>query len=1315
MKIESIDLGLRPTLQTARIDGLAQRDLRSATWRGDDLLIRKMSGDVLVLKGALVKLLAKPAYFLVLDDVPVPLALFAPQLPQAHALGAPHVPPFSRELSIAIGRSPKGRGGIERGLATADESWADQAWAMLAATERYGVEPVDPTTPEQALAQQPPKPAPARSPVAEAPPATADEGTGGLTAGGEAAAVVPAEPAAASGGWFSSLSTWTLLGWAAVGTGVYQIASRQGSAPAPAPFQAQIQGMVMLGPVVAGNDLKVVVVDGNGQALGAAATVDDTGAFTFQLTRRPVGGVVKVIVEGGDDAEADYADEAQLKLASFAGVDSLQAYMTWVEGRTSPVTVTPLTDLLARKIGASPTQDALTAASKSLALALGLGDGTAGLEDIQPRATVKVGLDGSVTREANVANAYGRALDAHARLVKAAREAQNASWDEIQAGLLPGLKSGSDGRIGLDASHAAINGLKSAAGNRTPTVNGEATLVVNGTVGAEFTPLDLSMRFKDEDSGDKLSYALASGTLPAGLALDPATGLITGTPTGTAALQATLGVVATDRFGATARLSLTVNIAAKNNAPSATDQTLTLAEDTTRVLKAVDFGLQDPDGHRLKAVHIQSLPAAGGLLLDGVAVTVDQVIAVADLDAGKLAYTPAPNAHGEALATLKFKVQDKGGTANGGIDLSAQANTLTFTVTAVNDAPTAVGTVPDQTARAGTVFPELDLSKHYADADAGDTLRYAVKDGNLPAGLMLDPVTGKISGTPTATTAEPMPVTIAATDAGGLSATQVVRFTITGINSAPSASDKTVTLQEDGSIVLLAADFGYTDVDGHALKAVHLTALPQAGTLTLDGKAVAVGQVIDKAALDAGKLAYRPAADGHGPTYAALQFKVQDNGGTLETGVDLSALANTLTFAVTPVNDAPSATGAVPAQFAAVGKPAELNLSAWFADVDLASGDTLSYGVKTGTLPAGLVLDPATGRISGTPTAVTTDPLKVTFEATDKGGLSATQAVTFNVAVASTAAIGLSSTVTATATAGSPRLDVRSNLALTGTDAVVAGQAGKFVHLVWDGFVDGASTGLAGQTRGNDYTIEANSPLVTFSGQQVVINPSAAFDLDFGSRYRVRIDEAAFIGRGGNASDAVTGGLVFETVMPGQATTSSGLAPAVASVLMGLGDTLDTLVAGYQWLNVANVGEVRIGTLAALPATTLDLAGGRYAIVGGRDINAAGASDAPASDGVVVDAPFWVRLNNFKDDLVYVDDQRADAAARNNPEKSDLSAIGEAPGDVGVAVTYNTASTAARAGFDIYLTAPAPTASAELPASYREFLAATNPQAMVIG
>ena len=83
---------------------------------------------------------------------------------------------------------------------------------------------------------------------------------------------------------------------------------------------------------------------------------------------------------------------------------------------------------------------------------------------------------------------------------------------------------------------------------------------------------------------------------------------------------------------------------------------------------------------------------ADGLVDLGEALLAGTTVSATDIAAGRLKYLGAGNANGSGVGNFNFQVQDNGGTANGGIDLDASANTLTVAVTAVNDAP--VNTIP---------------------------------------------------------------------------------------------------------------------------------------------------------------------------------------------------------------------------------------------------------------------------------------------------------------------------------------------------------------------------------------------------------------------------------------------------------------------------------------------------------------------------------------------------------------------------------------------------------------------------------------------
>src|SRR5690349_19316014 len=136
-----------------------------------------------------------------------------------------------------------------------------------------------------------------------------------------------------------------------------------------------------------------------------------------------------------------------------------------------------------------------------------------------------------------------------------------------------------------------------------------------------------------------------------------------------------------------------------------------------------------------------------------------------------------------------------------------------------------------------------------------------------------------------------------------------ITIDVTSVNDAPAGADKTVTTLEDQAYTFATADFGFSDAHDHpanGLSTVRITSLPAAGALTNNGLAVAVGDEVSAAAITAGKLVFTPGADDNGAGYASFDFKVRDDGGTANGGIDLDPSANTITIDVTSVNDAPA-------------------------------------------------------------------------------------------------------------------------------------------------------------------------------------------------------------------------------------------------------------------------------------------------------------------------------------------------------------------------------------------------------------------------
>ena len=126
-------------------------------------------------------------------------------------------------------------------------------------------------------------------------------------------------------------------------------------------------------------------------------------------------------------------------------------------------------------------------------------------------------------------------------------------------------------------------------------------------------------------------------------------------------------------------------------------------------------------------------------------------------------------------------------------------------------------------------------------------------------------------------------------------ASQTYTVTVTRTNSAPTASDGSVTTDEDKAHTFAAVEFNFADSDGgDALASVTVVTLPAAGALELNGTAVMADQSVLVAGI--GDLVFTPEANANGMGYASFTFKVSD-------GTEESALAYIMTVNVTAVND----------------------------------------------------------------------------------------------------------------------------------------------------------------------------------------------------------------------------------------------------------------------------------------------------------------------------------------------------------------------------------------------------------------------------
>ncbi|OKH52129.1 hypothetical protein NIES2101_15960 [Calothrix sp. HK-06] len=167
--------------------------------------------------------------------------------------------------------------------------------------------------------------------------------------------------------------------------------------------------------------------------------------------------------------------------------------------------------------------------------------------------------------------------------------------------------------------------------------------------------------------------------------------------------------------------SVTLNINPINDAPTISTINKSGSEDSTISFSLLDFNSKftDIDGDNLSKIKITSLPSNGILRLGGANVTQNQEILTADI--ANLTFTPSANFNGN----VNFNWNGFDGSA-----YAANDETITITISPVNDAPTISTISKSGLENAIISFSAPDFTSKFTDVD-GDILT-KIRISSLP-------------------------------------------------------------------------------------------------------------------------------------------------------------------------------------------------------------------------------------------------------------------------------------------------------------------------------------------------------------------------------------------------------------------------------------------------------------------------------------------------------------------------------------------------------------------------------------------------------
>jgi Concanavalin A-like lectin/glucanases superfamily/Bacterial Ig domain/FG-GAP-like repeat len=340
--------------------------------------------------------------------------------------------------------------------------------------------------------------------------------------------------------------------------------------------------------------------------------------------------------------------------------------------------------------------------------------------------------------------------------------------------------------------------------------------------------------------------------------------------------------------------SVAITVTEVNDPPVATDDPLSsvLEDSGLRTISIATLVANDSKG--------PSNESGQTLSITGVSNAVGGSVAI---NGANVEFTPTANYNGPA--SFDYTVQDNG-TTNGASDPKTDIGAVSFTITAVNDAPSftkgADQTVLEDASAQTLVGWATAISSGPPD-ESGQTVNFIVTNNNNPLFSVQPAVspTGTLTYTLTPNANGTAIVSVSIHDTGGTlnggvdtSGIQTFNINVTAVNDAP-------TLNAIADPAQIPQDFGQQTVNLSGISSGPANESAQTLTVTAlsDNTGVIPNPTVSYTSPNTtGSLSYTPVAGQSGTAH--ITVTVMDNGGTLNSGVDTFARMFTVTV-VAPV------------------------------------------------------------------------------------------------------------------------------------------------------------------------------------------------------------------------------------------------------------------------------------------------------------------------------------------------------------------------------------------------------------------------------